>query len=683
MSEKAKFITREELHSMVWRRPFIRLAKELGYSYPELVAICAKFDVPRPSGGYWYRQTHGGAEEPTPLPPSPSAHTLEIPLGSRPRQDDAPPTEPETVVQAEMEAVQDLGPERKQPVAALAKAAAETQVLTEPIRITREDLYLGVWKSTLSKLASELNTIRAEVVRACAELNVPRPDAAYWARLQMNLQVAVPPLPDPAPGGATECLMHRNGAPKPKPAGHAAGAAGLELPTKVEFTREGLYEAIWTKSCVKLAAELGISDVALAKTCRRMGIPRPSRGYWARIEAGAKQKREPLPEEKPGQRGEITFYVARNVARREEGSLNTVPSALQGVRCKTVELPPSGMELHPIAEKHRVALEKAKAGELGFVAVRGRNLFSCELSVAMVPLCVRALHAVLCELEDRDYEFKADSGEDGGLQIFRDGDQATLCWTEARVEVEREPTPEEKRKPSWTWQLKETKAAGVLSIEIDGNGLKGKRRWTAGEGRTLEEVLGVIVEKVEAVFLGYEKQRIREMEWAKLRAEDAKRQAEERVREAERQAREEKERKERDRIKAHEAELEEVAGKRRTNLATAASEWIKAQEVLAFLKACERQWRRASGGKLSEAQSEWLAWAKVEAARMEPFDIGYPDPALDGSFVAGAVSVGGPYPVARIWPRKKAKDQEQIKPSPQAPTQRVEPDPWSYSQRWR
>jgi hypothetical protein len=86
-------------------------------------------------------------------------------------------------------------------------------------------------------------------------------------------------------------------------------------------------------------------------------------------------------------------------------------------------------------------------------------------------------------------------------------------------------TAEEKRRPSWTWQLSDTKPAGKLSIEVSALGLKGKRKWTEGEGRSLEEVIGIIIGKLEAVFCGFEARRKREAEWAKQRAEAAQREA--------------------------------------------------------------------------------------------------------------------------------------------------------------
>lgn len=49
------------------------------------------------------------------------------------------------------------------------------------------------------------------------------------------------------------------------------------------FTREELFELVWSKPMSKLAKELGVSDVGLAKACKRAGIPVPGLGYWTRV----------------------------------------------------------------------------------------------------------------------------------------------------------------------------------------------------------------------------------------------------------------------------------------------------------------------------------------------------------------------------------------------------------------
>lgn len=63
----------------------------------------------------------------------------------------------------------------------------------------------------------------------------------------------------------------------------------------VTLTREQLYEQVWSEPIRTLAKRYGLSDVGLAKTCRRPKVPLPGRGYWAKSAAGHPVKRMPLP----------------------------------------------------------------------------------------------------------------------------------------------------------------------------------------------------------------------------------------------------------------------------------------------------------------------------------------------------------------------------------------------------
>ena len=49
----------------------------------------------------------------------------------------------------------------------------------------------------------------------------------------------------------------------------------------VVYAREDLFRQVWDEPVTHVAKRIGISDVALAKICRSMGIPLPGRGYWA------------------------------------------------------------------------------------------------------------------------------------------------------------------------------------------------------------------------------------------------------------------------------------------------------------------------------------------------------------------------------------------------------------------
>lgn len=48
----------------------------------------------------------------------------------------------------------------------------------------------------------------------------------------------------------------------------------------IRVTRDSLYEQVWSVPLRSLARQYGLSDVGLAKTCKRMSVPVPGRGYW-------------------------------------------------------------------------------------------------------------------------------------------------------------------------------------------------------------------------------------------------------------------------------------------------------------------------------------------------------------------------------------------------------------------
>ena len=64
------------------------------------------------------------------------------------------------------------------------------------------------------------------------------------------------------------------------------------------WDRDSLYEEVWATPMAKLAKKYGISDVGLAKVCRKLAIPLPRRGYWAKKEAGQAVEKLPLPVQK-------------------------------------------------------------------------------------------------------------------------------------------------------------------------------------------------------------------------------------------------------------------------------------------------------------------------------------------------------------------------------------------------
>lgn len=76
---------------------------------------------------------------------------------------------------------------------------------------------------------------------------------------------------------------------------------------EIRLTRSALFERVWTVPVETLAGEWGLSGHGLAKACRRLRIPVPPRGYWARVAAGQRPSRPHLPSLPPGQAEEIVI----------------------------------------------------------------------------------------------------------------------------------------------------------------------------------------------------------------------------------------------------------------------------------------------------------------------------------------------------------------------------------------
>ena len=103
-------------------------------------------------------------------------------------------------------------------------------------------------------------------------------------------------------------------------------------------SREALYEEVWTDAVTVVAPRYGLSDVGLVKICKKLGIPVPPRGYWAKVKAGRLARKVPLPALPAGARDDkgilrgvgttaettcFSFYANKTITTGEGGMLVT------------------------------------------------------------------------------------------------------------------------------------------------------------------------------------------------------------------------------------------------------------------------------------------------------------------------------------------------------------------------
>lgn len=64
--------------------------------------------------------------------------------------------------------------------------------------------------------------------------------------------------------------------------------------------RDELYELVWSMPMTKVAEKFSVSGSYMARVCAVLNVPRPERGYWAKLEVGKAPARPVLPEALPG-----------------------------------------------------------------------------------------------------------------------------------------------------------------------------------------------------------------------------------------------------------------------------------------------------------------------------------------------------------------------------------------------
>lgn len=55
---------------------------------------------------------------------------------------------------------------------------------------------------------------------------------------------------------------------------------------KFEIEPDELLLAVWTEPVTSVAASFDVSDKAIEKRCKRLGVVKPPRGYWAKMQYG-------------------------------------------------------------------------------------------------------------------------------------------------------------------------------------------------------------------------------------------------------------------------------------------------------------------------------------------------------------------------------------------------------------
>ena len=364
------------------------------------------------------------------------------------------------------------------------------------------------------------------------------------------------------------------------------------------LTREQLYEQVWTEPMATLAKKYGLSDVGLAKICRKMRIPLPWRGYWQKKGAGKALRPTPLPK-LPASASKTMHKV---VFRRTEKSLNGVEASgpvqeqeqYESREENRIVVAEVLVDPHPLVVETVKTFRRAKPDERGYLRSMAQSHLSVHVTLDSADRAMCIFDALLKGLDTRGYTITIHGGDHPSTTV-RIGEENIRITLEERVDRREQQAPATGKRQERMWSFRQYQwiATGHLLLRIDHSYLGIRCCWTDGKKQRLETCLNRFIVGLVAAAEALKTQRLaqeaRERAW---RAEEERRLAEERKRQEETS-----------RIRA---------------LDHAATRWRKCHLLRDYIEAVRAAAECTGDSTTDTSLTEWIAWAEAYVNRIDP-----------------------------------------------------------------
>ncbi len=373
----------------------------------------------------------------------------------------------------------------------------------------------------------------------------------------------------------------------------------------VGLTREELYELVWTVPMQRLAERYGVSDVALAKTCRKLVIPVPPRGYWRRKETGRVPARPVLPRPRPGGRATVTLSLGRKREPPPPAPEVAARVAHEALPEKRILVADRLSRPHPVVREAAAVLrpssprvDPVRPWRIDPAWTSGsRRSTSAEPSGSSTPSSRRSMRGASSSASSPT----TSAGIPRSSCTGRRSPSGSRRGPPPHPHV---PTEAEKKDGSAGRRQWDRVPSGQLRLCIENPSLESARKtWSEGHRAKLDGLLNDFVVGLAVVADGL---RARTLHWKRQREEEEEGRRQQAL--AEQRRKEEEQR-----VRTLEQQVDR---------------WTRAAQVRAFADESER---RATGKGVAAAPgtelAEWLAWARRHADRLDPFK---PPPADTG-----------------------------------------------------
>ena len=334
------------------------------------------------------------------------------------------------------------------------------------------------------------------------------------------------------------------------------------MPDRTCLSREELYDLVWSKSMRALAKDFNLSDVGLAKICKKYNIPRPGLGYWAKKEACKKVKQTPLPE--PQQNPEISIDTSGQHRVMMERH------AYSAEKLKAIEaaftVPKTLKDPHPAIVKTRKAFQDDP-----HCYYKTTNILDIHVGNSYRPRALRIMDTLIKIMEKRGHAITVES-----RGHYHSKPQTSVVVQGQSIQIKLYHNSQ-----------------GNLTFGIDSY-VEGRKNWSDGKKQRVEDKLYEIVMRILIIA----RQKLhRSIRW---RIEDRKK-------------------RELGRIQAEKERLRREEQERIQSLEIQAENWQKSLRIREYLTAAVDFIKTKYGGYEEESEfGQWLKWAHGHADRLDP-----------------------------------------------------------------
>lgn len=357
----------------------------------------------------------------------------------------------------------------------------------------------------------------------------------------------------------------------------------------IRFSIAELFDKVWQKPALQLAQEIGVSDVALGKACRKAGIPLPGRGHWAKLANVRPQKPEP-----PKKNGTVEFKVL-------DRSALPLPSHKPVTVGQAFTVPDQLKEPHPLVTQWLKVVGSAKTID-GFLGTKGRRVLDIKISASLIDRCALFFDTLIKATEREGCSWKIT--ETNATSVIVNGEAVAVRLLERVKRVPSPPRPPRILPPGTAWTPDyshmlypryEWIPTGELAFQIDEYTDYGARKnWKDTKTGLVEtKIADILVGLSHTSVLLKKKKEQREIQAREYAAAEA--------------------------IRLEHVRKAEIQNRLQLRLINYTEKWEQAERLRYFIDAVAK---RVECGRVVDptAAKAWLEWASQQAEQLDPIE---------------------------------------------------------------